>query len=40
MKGKLTFLNKKKSLTLIKNKFMIDLKSNTKKKISELKLLD
>jgi len=39
-KGKLTFLSKKKSLILIKNKFMIDLKNNIKKKILELKLLD
>ena len=39
-KGKLTFLSKKKSLILIKNKFMIDLKNNTKKKILELKLQD
>ena len=35
-----SFLSKKKSLILIKNKFMIDLKNNIKKKILELKLLD
>ena len=38
IKGALTFLDKKKSLELIKNKFMIDLKDNNKKKIFELKL--
>ncbi len=38
IKGALTFLDKKKSLELIKNKFMIDLKDNKKKKIFELKL--
>jgi hypothetical protein len=38
IKGVLTFLEKKKSLELIKNKFMIDLKDNSKKKIFELKL--
>lgn len=38
IKGVLTFLEKKKSLELIKNKFMIDLKDNRKKKIFELKL--
>ena len=32
IKGALTFLDKKKSLELIKNKFMIDLKDNKKKK--------
>ena len=32
IKGVLTFLEKKKSLELIKNKFMIDLKDNSKKK--------
>ena len=32
-KGELTFLDKKKSLELIKNKFMIDLKSKSKKRI-------
>ena len=31
-------LEKKKSLELIKNKFMIDLKDNSKKKIFKLKL--
>ena len=39
-KGKLTFLNKKKSLEIIKNKHMIDLISKKKMKISELKLLN
>ena len=39
-KGELTFLDKKKSLELIKNKFMIDLKSKSKKRIFELKLLN
>jgi hypothetical protein len=39
-KGNLTFFNKKKSLMSIKDKFMIDLKTNDKKKILELKLLD
>ena len=38
IKGVLTFLEKKKSLELIKNKFMIDLKDNIKKKIFKLKL--
>ncbi len=38
IKGVLTFLEKKKSLELIKNKFMIDLKDNSKKKIFKLKL--
>ena len=38
--GKLTFLDKKKSLEIIKNKHMIDLKSKKKMKISELKLLN
>ena len=37
-KGKLTFLNKKKSLDLIKNKIIIDLKNRSKKRLSELKL--
>ena len=32
LKGELTFLNKKKSLEMIKNKIVIDLKSNQKKK--------
>ena len=36
--GNLTFLDKKKSLKLIKNKLMIDLKNNKKKKIFELNL--
>ena len=40
IKGVLTFLEKKKSLELIKNKFMIDLKSKSKKRIFELKLLN
>ena len=39
-KGKLTFLNKKRSLEIIKNKHMIDLKNKKKIKISELKLLN
>ncbi len=39
-KGKLTFLNKKKSLNLIKNKIMIDIKSNKKIRLSELGLLN
>jgi hypothetical protein len=39
-KGNLTFLNKKKSLNLIKNKFVVDLNSNRKKKILELNLLN
>ena len=38
--GNLTFLDKKKSLKLIKNKLMIDLKNNKKKKIFELNLLN
>ena len=37
-KGELTFLEKKKSLELIKNKFIIDLKNKRKKRIFELKL--
>ncbi len=37
-RGNLTFLDKKKSLELIKNKFIIDLKNKKKKKISELNL--
>ena len=32
LKGELTFLNKKKSLEMIKNKIVIDLKNNQKKK--------
>ena len=31
LKGELTFLNKKKSLEMIKNKIVIDLKNNQKK---------
>ena len=38
--GNLTFLDKKKSISLIKKKFIIDLKSNTKKRIAEINLLD
>ena len=38
--GKLTFLNKKKSLQLIKNKTVIDLKNNKKRKLFELGLLN
>ena len=38
--GKLTFLNKKKSLQLIKNKIVIDLKNNKKRKLFELGLLN
>ena len=33
LKGELTFLNKKKSLEMIKNKIVIDLKNNQKKKL-------
>ena len=40
VKGNLSFLDKKKSLELIKNKFMIDLRSNKKKRIFELNLLN
>ena len=36
--GKLTFLNKKKSLEIIKNKIVIDLKNNKKRKLFELGL--
>tara|TARA_B100002052_G_scaffold277393_1_gene282844 strand:+ start:27 stop:947 length:921 start_codon:yes stop_codon:yes gene_type:complete len=39
-KGELTFFNKKKSLEMIKNKIVIDLKNNQKKKIFELGLMD
>ena len=39
-KGKLTFLNKKKSLEIIKNKKVIDLKNNKKRKLFELGLLN
>ena len=38
--GKLTFLNKKKSLQLIKNKIVIDLKNNKKRKLFKLGLLN
>tara|TARA_Y100000590_G_scaffold19021_1_gene22538 strand:+ start:5432 stop:6355 length:924 start_codon:yes stop_codon:yes gene_type:complete len=38
--GKLTFLNKKKSLQLIKNKIVIDLKNNKKRKLFELGLFN
>ena len=38
--GKLTFLNKKKSLQLIKNKIVIDLKNNKKTKLFELGLFN
>ena len=40
LKGELTFLNKKKSLEMIKNKIVIDLKSNQKKKLFELGLIN
>ena len=40
IKGNLSFLDKKESLELIKNKFIIDLKKNKKKKIFELNLLN
>ena len=40
VKGNLNFLDKKESLELIKNKFMIDLRSNKKKRIFELNLLN
>ena len=40
LKGELTFLNKKKSLEMIKNKILEDLKSNQKKKIFELGLIN
>lgn len=39
-KGELTFLNKKKSLEMIKNKIVIDLKNNQKKKLFELGLIN
>ena len=39
-KGKLNFLDKKKCLEAIKNKHMIDLKDNRKKRIHELKLFN
>ena len=39
-KGELTFFNKKKSLEMIKNKIVIDLKSNQKKKLFELGLIN
>ena len=39
-KGKLTFLNKKKSLEMIKNKIVIDLKNNKKTKLFELGLFN
>ena len=39
-KGNLNFLDKKKSLELIKNKFIIDLKDKKKKKLLELNLLN
>ncbi len=39
-KGKLTFLNKKESLNLIKNKIMIDIKSKKKIRLSKLGLLN
>ena len=37
-KGNLTYLNKKKSLKLIENEFFIDLKSNKKKKLINMKI--
>ena len=40
VKGNLSFLDKKKSLELIKNKLMIDLRNNKKKRIFELNLLN
>lgn len=40
VKGKLNFLDKKKCLEVIKNKHMIDLKDNRKKRIHELKLFN
>ena len=40
LKGELTFLNKKKSLEMIKNKIVIDLKNNQKKKLFELGLIN
>ena len=40
VKGNLSFLNKKKSLELIKNKLMIDLRNYKKKRIFELNLLN
>ena len=39
-KGKLNFLDKKKCLEVIKNKHMIDLRDNRKKRIHELKLFN
>ena len=39
-KGKLNFLDKKKCLEVIKNKHMIDLKDNKKKRIHELKVFN
>lgn len=39
-KGKLNFLDKKKCLEVIKNKHIIDLKDNRKKRIHELKLFN
>lgn len=38
-KGKLDFLDKKKSLETIKNKLLVDLKTGVKKKITDLNLL-
>jgi len=38
IKGNLTFLDKKNSLKLIQNKFVISLKDNKKKKLSDIKL--
>ena len=40
LKGELTFLNKKKSLEMIKNKIVRDLKNNQKKKLFELGLIN
>lgn len=40
VRGNLSFLNKKDSLELIKNKFVIDLIDNKRKKIFELNLLN
>ena len=36
--GTLTFLDKKESLKLIQNQFVIDLKDNKKKKLINIKL--
>ena len=36
--GNLTFLDKKESLKLIQNQFVIDLKENKKKKLINIKL--